>query len=69
MTPITPKITMSWGLSFLCIPCATACADMIPTKAKGRNADACSTEVSKRDDSQKNQGRSSKPAALSRFLK
>ena len=29
MTPITPMITMSWGLSFLCIPCATACADMI----------------------------------------
>src|SRR6516225_7267490 len=29
VTPITPKITMSWGLSFLCIPCATACADMI----------------------------------------
>ena len=29
MTPIATKITMSWGLSFLCIPCATACADMI----------------------------------------
>jgi len=29
VTPITPKTTMSWGLSFLCIPCATACADWI----------------------------------------
>ena len=29
VTPITTKITMSWGLSFLCIPCAKASADWI----------------------------------------
>jgi hypothetical protein len=29
VTPIAAKITMSQGLSLLCIPCATACADWI----------------------------------------
>src|SRR3982751_1646082 len=28
-TPIAPTITMSWGLSFLCIPCDQASTDMI----------------------------------------
>ena len=29
MPPITTNIAMSWALSCLCIPCATACTDMI----------------------------------------
>src|SRR5205085_9465356 len=36
VNPITPNITMSWGLSFLCIPCATACADMMVIRSEER---------------------------------